>query len=106
MMVLLSRSLSVTVSFLLFGCQVSVSPGGPHITGAGVTFVVPLQTSQVDSGPLGIDYKSEKLNAHTDGKALLVNGKAYGAVKPGDIVDFAELGVVKVNGVTRSADGT
>ena len=91
---------------LIFGCKVSVNSGGQRFAGAGITFVVPLQTSQVNNGPLGIDYKSNKFNASTDGKTLLVNGKLYGALKPGDTVDFVEPGVVKVNGVPRTADGT
>jgi len=91
---------------LLFGCKVSVNTGGQHFSGAGITFVVPVQTSRVTNGPFGIDYESEKVNASTDGRTLLVNGKFYGKLKAGDVVDFTEAGVVKVNGVLRTADGT
>jgi hypothetical protein len=91
---------------LLLGCKVAVNSGGQRFTGADVTFVVPLQTSEVSNGPAGIHYKSDGFNASTDGKTLLFNGKSYGALKPGDIVDFTEPGVVNVNGVPRTADGT
>ncbi len=91
---------------LLFGCRVGVNPGGQRFTGAGITFVVPLQTSEVNNGPFGIDYKSDKFNASTDGKTLLVNSKPYGALNPGDVVDFTELGAVRVNGAPRTADDT
>ena len=93
----------LVAAILLFGCHV---PVGPRLTGAGVTFVVPLQTSQADHGSSGINYKSETFTASTDGKTLLVNGKGYGALKVGDVVDFTEPGVVKVNGAVRTADGT
>ena len=91
---------------LLFGCDVSVNSGGQRVTGAGVTFVVPLQTSQISNGTFGIDYKSKTFNASTDGNTLLVNGKFYGELKPGDVVDFTETNIVKVNGVPRVEDGT
>ena len=95
--------LIVLVAVLLFGCNVRV---GPRLTGAGVTFVVPLQTSQADHGSFGINYKSESFNASTDGRNLLVSGRRYGVLKVGDVVDFTEPGVVKVNDAVRTADGT
>ena len=98
------RALLILLAVLAIpGCKVNVGPGGQRYVGAGVTFVAPLQTSEVDEGPAGIDYRSEGLNASTDGRTLLVNGQSHGTVKSGDIVDFTEAGVVKVNGVVRAA---
>jgi hypothetical protein len=85
----------------LQGCNVTVSSGGQRYEGAGITFVVPLQTSDVTNGSFGIDYKSTYLTARTDGSSLLVNGKAYGRLKSGDIIDFTQAGIVKVNGSAR-----
>lgn len=84
----------------LSGC--TISTGDPQLTGAGVTFVVPMQSSQSNYGPFGIDYKSNGFSASTDGKTLLVDGNSYGAVTAGDVVDFTEPGVVKVNGAVRT----
>jgi hypothetical protein len=102
----LSRALPVVLLALLLmsGCKVGVNSGGARFNGGGVTFVAPMQTSQVSEGPGGIDYKSEAFNASTDGKTLLVNGQSYGSLKTGDVVDFTEAGVVKVNGVVRPAE--
>jgi len=94
---------TLLVAALLVGCNVSVDSGGQRFSGGGVTFIVPLQTSRVTNGPFGIDYKSENLTASTDGTALLVNGKQYGSLTTGDIVDFTDPGIVKVNGASRAA---
>ena len=82
--------------------NVAVGSGGQQFSGAGITFVMPMRTSNVKYGPEGIDYKSKKLAASTDGKMLLVEGKAFGSVTAGDMVDFTEPGIVKVNGVLRT----
>ena len=97
--------ISCLLAITLSACTASVNSGGPRYEGAGITFVVPLQTSQVTNGPNGIDYRSDNLNASTDGKMLRVNGKSYGSVKSGDVVDFTTVGQVMVNGVARAADG-
>ena len=86
----------------LQGCDVTVSTNGQRYEGGGVVFVVPLQTSEVSNGAFGIDYKSTRLNAHTNGKSLFVDGRGYGSLDAGDVVDFTEFGVVKVNGVPRN----
>jgi len=99
-------AITVLLSLALHGCNVTVSAGGQRFEGAGVIFVMPLQTSDVSNGTFGIDYKSTNLNASTDGRSLLVNGKAYGALKSGDVVDFTQAGSVKVNGVPRGPAGT
>jgi hypothetical protein len=98
-------AIAIALLLALNGCHGTVSTGGRRIEGAGVVFVVPLQTSEASTSPLGIDYKSADLNASTDGRSLLVNGKAYGTLKPGDVVDFTQVGVVKVNGITRNPTG-
>lgn len=97
---------SILILLAITGCKVSVDSNGQRFNGAGVTFVAPLQTAEVNHGTAGIDYKSDKFTASTDGKRLVVNGKPHGTLAPGDVVDFTELGVVKVNGTLRSADGT
>jgi len=94
----------VLLALLLASCNVHVSGGGQKYVGAGVTFLVPMQTSNVINGTEGIKYESKTLTAETDGKTLTVNGKSYGAVHAGDTVDLTTLGVVKVNGVVREAD--
>ena len=100
--------MAITLVLALQACNVTVSVNGQRYEGAGVVFVVPLQTSNVTNGTLGIDYQSTSLNARTDGKSLYVNGKAYGSLKSGDVVDFTQAGVVKVNGAPRgpSQSGT
>ena len=96
----------IVLLLVLQGCNVTVSAGGQRYEGAGVVFLVPLQTSDVSNGTFGIDYKSAKLNASTNGKSLVVNGQAYGLLNSGDVVDFTQAGVVKVNGVPRQPRGT
>jgi len=98
--------LALAGSLLIVGCDVTVNSGGQRFTGADVTFVVPHQDSEATSGPMGIDYKSDAFNASTDGKELVVNGRSYGTLKPGDVVDFTDPGVVSVNGISRVANGT
>ena len=41
------------------------------------------------------------MKAESDGKILIVNGKRYGSLSPGDIVDFRRRGLVFVNQVER-----
>jgi len=91
----------VLVALFLASCEVNVSVGGPRYVGAGVTFITPLQTSNVAYGPEGIKYESEDLKAETDGKMLVVNGKSFGTVQAGDTVDLTTSGIVKVNGAVR-----
>jgi hypothetical protein len=91
--------LVLAASLSLAACNFSF--GGQHFAGAGVTFVVPFQNSHASNGALGIDYESSTLVAITDGKLLVVNGKLYGTLKQGDVVDFTEPGIVKVNDIPR-----
>lgn len=94
------------LSVALTGCKVSVnSGGGQKLEGAGITFIVPLQSAQSQFGSNGINYRSEKLSATTDGKQLIVNGKSYGAVQQGDVVDLTAESVIQVNGQPRTANG-
>ena len=72
-----------------------------HYSGAGVTFLTQLETANATYGTGGINYESNTLKAATDGKNLIVNGKSFGEVHPGDTVDFTDSGIVKVNGTVR-----
>ncbi len=95
--------LCIACALPIGGCGDTVDPGRPRFTGAGVTFAVPLESSQVEKGPAGIDYRSETIAASTDGRGLRVNGRRYGPLEHGDVVDLTAPGIVKVNGVARSA---
>jgi len=66
-----------------------------------VTFLTQLESAKATYGTDGINYESNTLKAATDGKTLIVNGKSFGEVQPGDTVDFTTLGIVKVNGAVR-----
>jgi len=74
---------------------------GAELTGEGITFLVPTETSSSSSGSGGITFDGESVKAETDGKKLTVNGKDYGALSTGDKVDLREKGKVLVNGVER-----
>jgi|GEM_PF-4879808 len=64
--------LNILVALLLASCDVHVSSGGSRYVGAGVTFITPMQTSNVTFGPEGIKYESKNLRAETDGKMLRI----------------------------------
>ena len=91
----------ILAALFLASCNVHVSGGGPHYTGAGVTFITRLESAKATYGTDGINYESDTLKAATDGKTLIVNGKSFGKVQPGDTVDFTDSGIVKVNGAVR-----
>ncbi len=65
-----------------------------------------METSDATTGTPGITYQSERFSAETNGKTLTVNGKDYGALNKGDIVDFYEYPTIKVNGEIRRPKGT
>jgi len=95
------------LALVLAGCEVKVSSSdGKKYEGAGVTFVVPMETSSVQNGPTGIKYEGKSVKAVTDGKTLTVNGKNFGQLQTGDVVDLTAPGVVKVDGVERQPTGT
>lgn len=87
----------------LTGCKVSVNTGGgSRLEGAGVVFIVPLESAKSQYGTGGINYQSDTITAITDGKQLVVNGKSYGAVQTGDVVDLTDVRVIKVNAQPRA----
>ncbi|QMV71717.1 hypothetical protein HS961_02075 [Comamonas piscis] len=87
----------------LAGCKVSVNTGsGSRLEGAGVVFIVPLQSAESQYGTGGINYRSDTITASTDGKHLIVNGKSYGSVQAGDVVDLSDVRVIKVNAQPRA----
>jgi len=89
---------------LISACDVSIESGTESMQtfqGAGITFKVPFESNTINHGDFGIQYESDTIKAETDGRALYVNGKNYGAVKSGDIVDFKNPSVVLVNGEER-----
>ena len=90
---------------LISSCDVSFESGTDSMQtfqGAGITFKVPFESNSVSNGSFGIKYESDTIKAETDGKVLYVNGKNYGSVKPGDIVNFKNPNVILVNGEKRS----
>ena len=89
------------------GCdfQVTVSEKNRY-SGAGIIFEIPLENSDAITGTPGITYQSERFTAETNGKNLTVNGKNYGALNTGDIVDFYEYPTIKVNGEIRRPEGS
>ena len=96
---------ALTLTLALTGCNVSINEGGQRLEGAGVVFVVPLQSNQAQFGPGGIDYRSDTVTASTDGQQLQVNGRAYGALQAGDVVDLTDPNAVSVNGQARAPSG-
>lgn len=74
---------------------------GAELTGEGITFLVPTETSSSSSGSGGITFDGESVKAKTDGKTLTVNGANYGPLTTGDKVDLRTQGKVTVNGVVR-----
>ncbi|MPM15230.1 hypothetical protein SDC9_61597 [bioreactor metagenome] len=92
----------------LAGCKVSVNTGGDggrRLEGAGVAFVVPMETGKAQFGLGGINYQSNTITANTDGKQLTVNGLSYGALQAGDVVSLTDPSTIKVNGQPRVAGG-
>lgn len=89
---------------LLGSCKFKATVStGTELKGGGITFQVPDETSSSSSGTDGIEFDGESVKAKTDGKTLTVDGKNYGALKAGDVVNLREKGKVLVNGSERSA---
>ena len=98
------RILLLASLLLCAGCdfQVGVTVSDKNrYSGAGITFEIPIETSDATTGTPGITYQSERFTADTNGKNLIVNGKDYGALNSGDIVDFYEYPTIEVNGEVR-----
>jgi hypothetical protein len=74
---------------------------GSELKGEGITFLVPTESSSASQGTGGIQYEGDSVKASTDGKSLTVDGKNYGTVKAGDVVNLREKGKVLVNGAER-----
>ena len=90
---------------LIVACDVSIESGTDSMQtfqGAGITFKVPFESNSVSNGTFGIKYKSDTIKAETNGNVLYVNGKNYGSVKVGDIVNFKNPNVILVNGEERN----
>ena len=92
------------LSLLAFtSCKFKASiSGGSELKGEGITFQVPTETSSSTEGTGGISYDGESVKAKTDGKTLTVDGKGYGDLKAGDVVNLREKGKVLVNGAERA----
>ena len=105
MQALKTIGLSLAFAAALAGCKVSVNGGdaGRRLNGAGVSFVVPtLETGEAQFGTAGITYRSSSISASTDGKQLTVNGKSYGSLQAGDVVDLTNASAIKVNDQPRA----
>jgi hypothetical protein len=98
--------ISINAAFLLIGCDVTVNAGKHSYEGGGVKFEIPLERSDTTHGTYGIRYKGPRFVAETDGKTLWVDGQIYGSLNQGDVVDFYEYPVIKVNGIVREPAGT
>ncbi len=96
-------SISLLAVVLLGSCKFKASiSSGTELKGEGITFQVPTESSSSSSGTGGIEFNGESVKAKTDGKTLTVDGKDYGTLKPGDVVNLREKGKVLVNGAERS----
>jgi len=98
-----SLSIALLAVALLGSCKFkAIVSTGTELKGEGITFQVPSESSSSSSGTGGIEFNGESVKAKTDGKTLTVDGKAYGTLKAGDVVNLREKGKVLVNGVERS----
>ena len=95
--------LLVSVLTAMVGCEIEVRSGDSknRFVGAGIVFEIPMETSDAQTGPDGINYESDRLSARTNGKELWVNGVFYGTVENGDVVDFYGYPEIRVNDTRR-----
>lgn len=99
--------LSLTLLFVLAGCEFKAESGTSSMQtfqGAGITFEVPLESNSVSHGPHGIMYQGDSVSAQTDGAILVVDGKGYGRLAAGDVVNVQNPPGVLVNGIERNPD--
>lgn len=94
----------LAMALVLAGCRFRAGTDGQRYEGAGIVFVVPIQSAQVTNGPRGIDYRSDRFTASTDGRTLIVNGKSHGPVKSGDVVTFTRAGLPSIGGAVRAPE--
>jgi len=91
---------------LLSGCfkgSVTVGVGDNRtLTGRGVTYIVPWETGSHNETPGGFEYKGESLAIAEKNGQLMINGRGFGRVSPGDTVSFSNS-VTFVNGQRRDA---
>ena len=102
---MMKKLMPIILCAFISACDVSIESGTESmqtVQGAGITFKVPFESNSISNGNFGIKYESETIKAETNGKILYVNGKNYGSVKSGDIVNFKNPSVVLVNGNERS----
>ena len=88
----------------LQACDVNIATKANHekLDGAGITFIVPVETSSSTHGSHGITYDGDSVTAETDGKTLTFGGVDYGPLNAGDIVDLSRRDAVRVNGTPRT----
>jgi hypothetical protein len=67
----------------------------------GVTFLVPWETSSAQDGDFGFKFDGETVKAETKGDVLHVDGRNYGPVKRGDVVDLTLRNRVMINGAEK-----
>jgi hypothetical protein len=82
----------------------------PTTLGGG-KYVVPIETSSHQELPGNFSYRGETVSFADTRGTLQVNGRNYGGVKAGDVVDLTTQGKVLVNGTERlhsdaSVEGT
>lgn len=106
------RKLTLIVGSLMaaciIGCTVEVDgdiDDKHSYEGGGITFQIPMETSTAQTSPVGIDYEGPRFKAKAENGTLTVDGKDYGKLANGDIVDFYEYPAIKVNGSVRNPDG-
>jgi hypothetical protein len=96
----------LSLAGLVSGCfkgSVSVGVGDNRtLTGRGVTYIVPWENASHNETPAGFEYKGETLTIVEQNGQLLVNGRAFGRVNPGDTVSFSNA-VTLVNSQPRAA---
>ena len=101
------RGVGVTMALIVvtLGCDVKVgvqAHNSRSYTFGGVKYVVPIETSSHQEMPGRFTYTGDSVSFSDTAGTLVVNGKNYGAVKAGDIVDLTKTRKVVVNGSERS----
>lgn len=89
---------------LLVSCSggLNVKIGPKELKGGGITFLVPTETSSSSQLPGSISYRGQTVKAETNGNSLTINGKDYGKLTKGDVVDIRDVSNILVNGKKRN----
>lgn len=90
---------------LVAGCDVKVgvkAQNNRSYNVRGVKYLVPWETSSHQDIPGSFSYSGESVSFKDTQGTLQIDGRNYGSVKAGDVVDLTTKGKVLVNGTQRS----